>query len=209
MQKSSIPKLEKNIVRVDKIRPENQVKKFWKNTWGNEKNHKENARWINDFKDTNSNISEQSWNEISLNEITKTLNKSHKWKSPGIDQVPNFWLNILHSIHFRLASNFNEILNRPYLTPDWICQGTTYLLAKTNDTDHPKNYRPITCLSTTYRLLTSILSERTYKHTEEHNLFPIEQKGCRKGSYGCKDQLLINKMVLENTKAKHRNLSTA
>ena len=44
---------------------------------------------------------------------------------------------------------------------------------------------------------------------EEHNLFPIEQKGCRKESYGCKDQLLINKMVLENTKAKHRNLGTA
>ena len=44
---------------------------------------------------------------------------------------------------------------------------------------------------------------------EEHNLFPIEQKGCRKGWYGCKDQLLINKMVLENKKAKHRNLSTA
>ena len=112
-------------------------------------------------------------------------------------------------INFRLASNFNEILNRPYLTPDWLCQGTTYLLAKKNDTDHLKNYRPITCLLTTYKLLTSILSERTYKHMEEHNLFPIEQKGCRKEFYGCKDQLLINKMVLENTKAKHRNLSTA
>ena len=190
MQKSSIPKLEKNIVRVDKIPPENQVKKFLKNTWGNEKNHKENARWINDFKDTNSNISEQSWNEISLDEITKALNKSHKWKA-GIDQVSNFWLNTLHSIHLRLASNFYEILNRPYLTPDWLCQGTTYLIVKTNDTDHQKNYCLIRCLLTTYKLLTSILSERTYKHMEEHTLFPIEQKGCRKGFYGCKDQLLI------------------
>ena len=32
MQKSSIAKLEKNIVRVDKIPPENQVKEFWRNT---------------------------------------------------------------------------------------------------------------------------------------------------------------------------------
>ena len=30
------------------------------------------------LKDTNSNISEQSWNKISLDEITKTLTKSHK-----------------------------------------------------------------------------------------------------------------------------------
>ena len=43
---------------------------------------------------------------------------------------------------------------------------------------------------------------------EEHNLFPIEQKRCRKGSYGCKDQLLINKMILKNIKTKHSNLST-
>ena len=70
-------KIGKNIVRVDKIPPKNQVKEFWKNTWGKEKNHKENARWINDFKDTKSNIFKQSWNEIRLDEITKTLNKSY------------------------------------------------------------------------------------------------------------------------------------
>ena len=39
-------------------------------------------------------------------------------------------------------------------------------------------------------------------------LFPLEQKGCRRGSYGCKDQLMINKMILENCKRK-RNLSCA
>ena len=27
---------------------------------------------------------------------------------------------------------------------------------------------------------------------ETNDIFPIEQKGYRKGSYGCKDQLLIN-----------------
>ena len=85
MQKSSIAILEKILSLGNEVPLKDQVKEFWKNTWGNKKNHKENARWINDFKDTNSNISEQSWNEISLDEIPKTLNKSHKWKSPGID----------------------------------------------------------------------------------------------------------------------------
>jgi len=44
---------------------------------------------------------------------------------------------------------------------------------------------------------------------EEQNIFPNEQKGCCRGSYGCKDQLLINKMILENAHTKHRHLSTA
>ena len=87
--------------------------------------------------------------------------------------------------------------------------GTTYLLAKSNDTKDPKNYRPITCLSTTYKLLTSVLTDRTYSHLEQNDLFPLEQKGCRRGSYGCKDQLMINKMILENCKKRKRNLSCA
>ena len=37
----------------------------------------------------------------------------------------------------------------------------------------------------------------------------MEQKGCKKGSHGCKDQLLINKMILEHCRKAKRNLSIA
>ena len=60
-----------------------------------------------------------------------------------------------------------------------------------------------------YKLLTSIIKNRTYEFLDINKLFPEEQKGCKRGSYGCKDQLLIDKMILENCKTKHRNLSTA
>ena len=39
-----------------------------------------------------------------------------------------------------------------------------------------------------------------------NNLFPVEQKGCRRYSRGTKDQLLIDKMVLNVCKNKHTNL---
>ena len=42
-----------------------------------------------------------------------------------------------------------------------------------------------------------------------NDLFPIEQKVCRRGSYECKDQLLINRMIIEDCKSKHRNVSMA
>ena len=44
---------------------------------------------------------------------------------------------------------------------------------------------------------------------EENKLIPVEQKGCRKLAYGCKDQLLINKMINEDCKQRKKNLSTA
>ena len=60
-----------------------------------------------------------------------------------------------------------------------------------------------------YKILTSILSDRCYSYLVNYNLLPSEQKDCRKGSYGCKDQLLINKAILEDMKTRKKNLSTA
>ena len=58
------------------------------------------------------------------------------------------------------------------------------------------------CEKTTY-----LLAKMTYSHLEQNDLFPLEQKGCRRGSYGCKDQLMTNKMILENCKKRKHNLS--
>ena len=49
----------------------------------------------------------------------------------------------------------------------------------------------------------------TYSHLEQNDLFPLEQKECRSGLYGRKDQIMINKMILENCKKRKRNLSCA
>ena len=40
-------------------------------------------------------------------------------------------------------------------------------------------------------------------------IIPSEQKGCRKGSRGTKDQLLIDKTVLRDCMKKHTNLAMA
>ena len=38
---------------------------------------------------------------------------------------------------------------------------------------------------------------------ETNDLFPIEQKDCKNG---CKDQFLIDRMIIEDSKSKRRNL---
>ena len=120
-----------------------------------------------------------------------------------MDKIPNFWISCLSKGHEKLASLLSEIVESPDTALKWLSEGITYLSPKTKDIKNPKNYRPITCLTTTYKLLTSILTERTYTFMENNNAFPLEQKGCKRGSYGCKDQLLINKMLLEHCKSKH------
>ena len=119
--------------------------------------------------------------------------KSSNWKAPGNDRIATFWLKKLSSVHEDLTTAYNDILKNPEKQPDWLTEGLTYLLPKTEETKNPKNYRPITCLPTMYKILTSILTERTYAFLEENELLPTEQTGCKRGSYGCKDQLLINK----------------
>ena len=46
-------------------------------------------------------------------------------------------------------------------------------------------------------------------YMDDENLIPKEQKGCYRGSKGCKDQLLISKGILQECKRKKKNVSVA
>jgi len=48
-----------------------------------------------------------------------------------------------------------------------------------------------------------------YNYLEEAALLTWEQNGCRKGSRGTKDQLLIDKMILKNCKTRLTSLAVA
>ena len=88
-------------------------------------------------------------------------------------------------------------------------KGTTNLLPKKEETWIPKNYRPIACLPTTFKILPSVITDRLYSHLEKEAIMTPEQRGGKKDCYGCKDQLMINNAILENCKKRKKNLSTA
>ena len=48
-----------------------------------------------------------------------------------------------------------------------------------------------------------------YDYLEQEKLLPEEQKGCRQGSRGTKERLLIEKTVLKECNKRHTNLSMA
>ena len=54
-----------------------------------------------------------------------------------------------------------------------------------------------------------ILAEQLYEHLEKSNSLPWEQKRCRKGSRGTKDQLLIDKIIVKDCKRRLTSLAVA
>jgi hypothetical protein len=55
--------------------------------------------------------------------------------------------------------------------------GVTYLIPKNEHTGNPKKCGLVTCLPTTYKLLTSILSRRMQKYMDDENLLPKNREG--------------------------------
>ena len=82
-------------------------------------------------------------------------------------------------------------------------------LKKKEPTRNPSNYRPITCLPIMYKILSSIVTFRMSHHINANKVIWNEQKGNASNTYGTIDQLIINKMVIDDVKLKQWNKSTA
>ena len=115
------------------------------------------------------------WRCVQIMEITWYLLIAHNWKSPGNDQIQNYWLKAFPPTHRHIAKNFNAIIEEPEKAPDWLTSGITYVIPKSGESKEVRNYRPITFL-TMYKTLTGIIAKRISTHLEEHNLLPAEQK---------------------------------
>ncbi len=96
-----------------------------------------------------------------ITETTAAINKTNNWKAPGIDEIANFWIKNIPSIHEDLARAFTNIED-PADCPRWLTQYIPHLLPKTEETQNPKNYRPV---SDYVKILTSIVTEITYTRT--------------------------------------------
>jgi hypothetical protein len=134
-------------------------------------------------------------------DVAKALRTTLNWKGPGRDQIANFWLKQLTATHKHIAALFNKLIEEDQI-PGWLTAGVTFLIKK--NTENPQNYRRVTCLPTTYKLNTYIISRRLQKYMDDQNLKPKEQKGHCSGSKGCKEQLLFQKQYYKNVNARKK-----
>lgn len=146
---------------------------------------------------------------FQIETIKPILAKLKNWKSPGNDKIHNFWLKNLSALHSKFVECINAFIEEPQSIPHHLTTGVTYLIPKGSRSSNPARYRPITCLNTFYKLLTSCVSKILEDHCNGNSILAEQQKGCKKGSLGCKEQLIIDSVVLKQASNKQRNLFAA
>ena len=187
-----------------------ESRRFWGDIWSVEKEHDREARWLKDLKNESNGEHRQEMVRISVENVQKQCRKIPNWKAPGKDGVQGYWIKNLSNLHMRIAYQLNKILGGEDYLPTWMTYGRTILCQKDPAKGNAvENYRPITCLPLMWKLLTGMIAEEMYTYLHRENLLPEEQKGCRRGSRGTKDQLLIDKTVLRDCRRRHTNLAMA
>ena len=104
---------------------------------------------------------------------------------------------------------FEQVKNNNDLIPVWWSSRRTVLLLKMKDLTDEKNYIPITCLNTSYKLLRSLVGKHMRENTMENNIWDEGQLGAVVGVFGTVDQLIIDKSIMEEVKTYYRNLAVA
>jgi len=183
-----------------------EVVNFWSTLWGNTAPHNAEASWIPSVDASLHNLNTQENITVTPRLVTSVAKRLNNWKSPGPDCVHNFWIKHLTNLHGRLASQIQDVVDGE--VPNWLNLGRTVLILKNKaiGAEVVTNYRPITCLSNIWKLITSIVSKSIVSHLNSNCVWPWEQKGCKQRSRGTKDHLLVDKLIMFLTRRRRRNL---
>ncbi|XP_045535408.1 uncharacterized protein LOC106709986 [Papilio machaon] len=180
---------------------------FWSGIWSVPIEHTE-GEWLNVVRRSCEAVTEMGPVVITGSDISAAVRSVPNWKSPGPDGLQNFWLKWFRSSHERLAAQFQLAIELGTL-PDFMTSGITHLIYKSGCSTDPKNYRPITCLPTIYKLLTSILRIKIEAHICTNNVLSATQNGCKVGSRGTNDCLLIDMAICQQVRRSKKNISMA
>ncbi|XP_063821249.1 uncharacterized protein LOC135071388 [Ostrinia nubilalis] len=180
---------------------------FWRGIWSMPVEHTE-GDWMRVIERECESIESMGSIVIDPEDVSSAISTAQNWKSPGPDGLHNFWIKWIRCSHDRLATQFQEALELGSL-PAFMTTGVTTLLYKSGSTMDPKNYRPITCLPTIYKLLTSILTTKINTHIVANNILAPAQNGCKLGSRGTKELLLIDMTISQQVRRSRKALSAA
>ena len=132
----------------------------------------------------------QACPSVTPEEIKRVLSNARNFSAPGIDNIINFLWKSLPAVHPLIAHWFSAYIQEEEPIPPWLTEGRTVLIPKKGDLPNPKNYRPITCLNTLYKIFTSVLNERVLSAISPVWSTISEQRGSKRGLAGCKDNPL-------------------
>ena len=93
--------------------------------------------------------------------------------------------------------------------PHWLTLGRTVLLPKAVDLSSERDYRPIICLNTSYKIFTGVLGKYMKDHAETNDVWDKNQMGTCDQVLGTVVQLLIDNCIMDEVRSHKRNLAVA
>lgn len=113
--------------------------------------------------------------EIVEAEVATALSSLARHKAPGPDQIPNdFFVDCRSELVPWLTPMFNRVLQGKE-TPASFAEGMIIPLRKNGDFDYALDYRPITLLSTYYKVFTKVIASRL--QTGLQHVIGVTQQG--------------------------------
>ena len=153
--------------------------------------HKWDAEWIDKAKEKMPS-EKQNTVKVTKDDVKRKSKSMSDWKGVGPDKIQDFWLKSFTAVQGVLATVLNECKEVGDV-PGWLVERRTILVMKdSKNGTEVGNYRPIACLNLIWKLLTGIISDKTYDHLEENKLLPEEQKESKRKCQGRKYQLVID-----------------
>ena len=137
--------------------------------------------------------------------MKKEIAKREDWTALGIDGIQKFWWKKFEPAQKALRKAFTDLYADTAMIPEWWPSGRTVLLPKTKSLSDEKNYRPITWLNTSYKILTGLVVKYMRERITVKEIWDEEQMGAVEGVLGTVDQLINSKCIMEEVKQHHGN----
>ena len=180
-----------------------EAEQFWSKIW-RPKEHNKVAEWISNMAKDLKGLKEGPKAEIHIYLLRTTLKKYQIGKRLAMMEYMDS--DSRNSLPFMtdLALEMNRCLQKAYV-PEWMIKGKTTLIQKDPlKGTAPNNYRPVTYLTVTWKILTAQIREEIYYSLTNRGLFSEEQKEYHKGSGGTRELLHI-----DQSKIRRKNLAKA
>ena len=191
----------------DPPKPE-EVNQYWSGIVSETTDYNKDAPWLEELRREYCKDVVTKIHDIKREHYDKFTKGLKDNNSPGLDLIAGFWNKNCYSLHSTTFNLYAEISKGNLELPQWLVKTRTTLISKGGNTRDPKNYRPIACENIMLKVYTGCIGLLIEEHCIANYIIAPEQAGAKKEMWGCADQLLINKVVLEEAKKYRRNLFT-
>ena len=155
--------------------------------------------WMEEIRrQLNEKVSQVNEFNVTFEKVKKEVAKKKGWTAPGIENIQNYWWKKLEPAQKALTRAFTKIKEDNKNIPTWWPTGRTVLLPKTKSQEDEKDYRTITCLNTSYKIMTRMVAKYMREHTMENEICDKSQLGAGEGILG-----MVDRCIMEEVKQYH------